>query len=365
MNGALTIGTLDGANVEMLEAIGAENMFIFGLTADRIQALREDGSYRPRDLYQHDPRLKRIVDAFDSNLFSSEGARAVSLDRRVPARPRRHLLSSRGSAGLPRRAAPGRRHLQAAGDVGVEGDSERGADRQVLERSNDRGVRQGHLGDRGRLVSWHMLSKRLSQEGRRLRRRDAGHRRGDGHRRAVSRHAERHDRRAGLLAGGAPRRDRVGKLAGVDGVSARRAVLQLLLPAARLHADDRGPAELGRARRVSRHRRHGRPAVGAGQAARGGGGGGQKRNQAGERPHSKPARGEPRCARHDRIRRQDQRRQFRHRDADRPFTSGPHRHGLLGVLHRTRAAPAPSIARCFATASCAIVGWSFATGTGT
>jgi starch phosphorylase len=70
MNGALTIGTLDGANVEMLEAIGAENMFIFGLTADRIQALREDGSYRPRDVCQRDPRLKRIVAAFDSKRFS-------------------------------------------------------------------------------------------------------------------------------------------------------------------------------------------------------------------------------------------------------------------------------------------------------
>jgi starch phosphorylase len=66
----LTIGTLDGANVEILEAVGAENMFIFGLTADRIQALREDGTYRPRDLYNHDLRLKRIINAFDSNLFS-------------------------------------------------------------------------------------------------------------------------------------------------------------------------------------------------------------------------------------------------------------------------------------------------------
>jgi starch phosphorylase len=70
MNGALTIGTLDGANVEMLDAIGVDNMFIFGLTAERIQTLRADGSYRPRDLYHHDTRVKRILDAFDSALFS-------------------------------------------------------------------------------------------------------------------------------------------------------------------------------------------------------------------------------------------------------------------------------------------------------
>jgi glycogen phosphorylase len=69
MNGALTIGTLDGANVEIREAVGAENMFIFGLTADQIQALREEANYRPRDLYQHDLRLKRVIDALDSNLF--------------------------------------------------------------------------------------------------------------------------------------------------------------------------------------------------------------------------------------------------------------------------------------------------------
>jgi starch phosphorylase len=70
MNGALTIGTLDGANIEMLDAIEAENMFIFGLKAGEIQGLRERASYRPRDLYEQDPRVKRIIDALDSNLFS-------------------------------------------------------------------------------------------------------------------------------------------------------------------------------------------------------------------------------------------------------------------------------------------------------
>jgi starch phosphorylase len=69
MNGALTIGTLDGANLELRDAVGAKNMFTFGLTADQIQALRANGSYRPRDLYAGDPRLKRIVDAFGSGLL--------------------------------------------------------------------------------------------------------------------------------------------------------------------------------------------------------------------------------------------------------------------------------------------------------
>ena len=69
MNGALTIGTLDGANIEMLDAIGAENFFLFGLTAEQIQALRENGRYRPRALCQRDPRLTRVVETLDSTRF--------------------------------------------------------------------------------------------------------------------------------------------------------------------------------------------------------------------------------------------------------------------------------------------------------
>ena len=69
MNGALTIGTLDGANAEILAEVGPENIFIFGLTVDQIRTLREGGGHRPRDLYERDPAVRRIVDAFDSRLF--------------------------------------------------------------------------------------------------------------------------------------------------------------------------------------------------------------------------------------------------------------------------------------------------------
>jgi starch phosphorylase len=69
LNGALTVCTLDGANIEILEEVGDENIFIFGLKIDEAQALREHRSYRPWDYYHRDPRVKRVVDALHSNLF--------------------------------------------------------------------------------------------------------------------------------------------------------------------------------------------------------------------------------------------------------------------------------------------------------
>jgi starch phosphorylase len=69
MNGALTIGTLDGANVEIREAVGAKNFFLFGLTVEEIRALRVRG-YRPRDLYERDPVLRDVVDALADGTFS-------------------------------------------------------------------------------------------------------------------------------------------------------------------------------------------------------------------------------------------------------------------------------------------------------
>ena len=61
MNGALTIGTLDGANVEMHQQLGDENIFLFGLTADQVVQRKNQG-YNPLDLYQHNPALKRVID---------------------------------------------------------------------------------------------------------------------------------------------------------------------------------------------------------------------------------------------------------------------------------------------------------------
>jgi len=69
LNGALTIGTLDGANIEILEEVGEENIFIFGLRVDEVQALREKRLYRPYDEYHRNPLVKRVVEAFRSNLF--------------------------------------------------------------------------------------------------------------------------------------------------------------------------------------------------------------------------------------------------------------------------------------------------------
>jgi len=69
MNGALTIGTLDGANIEIREAVGADNIFIFGLTAEQIEEFAKDRNYRPRDYYEADPRLHRVLDELASDRF--------------------------------------------------------------------------------------------------------------------------------------------------------------------------------------------------------------------------------------------------------------------------------------------------------
>ncbi len=70
LNGALTIGTLDGANVEIRDEVGPENIFIFGLTADQVPELR--ASYQPYDYYLKDPLLKQAIDMIREGFFCPE-----------------------------------------------------------------------------------------------------------------------------------------------------------------------------------------------------------------------------------------------------------------------------------------------------
>lgn len=69
MNGALTIGTLDGANVEIREAVGPENFFLFGLTADEVARVRAEG-YSPWPHYHDDPRLRDAIDLVATGHFA-------------------------------------------------------------------------------------------------------------------------------------------------------------------------------------------------------------------------------------------------------------------------------------------------------
>jgi len=69
MNGALTIGTLDGANIEIRDAVGHENFFLFGLTAEEVAKVKADG-YNPRSVYDANPELREVIDLIDSGFFS-------------------------------------------------------------------------------------------------------------------------------------------------------------------------------------------------------------------------------------------------------------------------------------------------------
>jgi starch phosphorylase len=70
LNGALTVGTYDGANIEIREAVGAENFYLFGLTDEEIRAKRL--TYNPHEIYEKSDYIKRILNAVNSNMFCED-----------------------------------------------------------------------------------------------------------------------------------------------------------------------------------------------------------------------------------------------------------------------------------------------------
>ncbi|HKV54537.1 MAG TPA: glycogen/starch/alpha-glucan phosphorylase [Candidatus Binataceae bacterium] len=87
LNGALTIGTLDGANIEIREEVGTENIFIFGLTAPAIERIQREGTHNPRQYYETNPDFRRVLDALSSDRFCP---REPGLFRWIPEKLRTH-----------------------------------------------------------------------------------------------------------------------------------------------------------------------------------------------------------------------------------------------------------------------------------
>jgi starch phosphorylase len=73
LNGALTIGTLDGANIEIRDSVGADNIFIFGMTAEEAAQRQADG-YRPREIVESNPELAKTLEMIRSGAFSRGGS---------------------------------------------------------------------------------------------------------------------------------------------------------------------------------------------------------------------------------------------------------------------------------------------------
>jgi starch phosphorylase len=74
LSGALTIGTLDGANIEIREAVGEENFYLFGLRAEEVAGLRANGGYEPERAVADSPALARVIDALRGSRIASDGA---------------------------------------------------------------------------------------------------------------------------------------------------------------------------------------------------------------------------------------------------------------------------------------------------
>ncbi len=72
LNGAITLGTMDGANVEIVEEVGAENAVIFGLSSDEVIAYENNHSYNPMEIYNADPDIRRVLNQLVDGTYSPD-----------------------------------------------------------------------------------------------------------------------------------------------------------------------------------------------------------------------------------------------------------------------------------------------------
>ena len=147
MNGALTIGTLDGANIEIRDAVGHENFFLFGLTADQVSSQLSEG-YHPRAIYESNPFLREIIDALASGRFSHGDGSLFRPLLRTAAQPR-SISSLRRLPVVYRLPGSGEQNLSGPGKMVQDGDSECCQDGTVFLRPLDSRLCSEHLANKG------------------------------------------------------------------------------------------------------------------------------------------------------------------------------------------------------------------------
>ena len=138
INGALTIGTLDGANVEIRDEVGAENFFLFGLTVAEVERIKREG-YRPADYIGRNDELKAVLELIAGGRFSHGDTEVFRplVESLTNHDPFLVLADYARLRGLP---GPGERRVAGHGGVDADVDPEHRAQRQVFVGPRHRGV---------------------------------------------------------------------------------------------------------------------------------------------------------------------------------------------------------------------------------